>query len=107
MFPYVERRITKTMQYLVIAYDGKDSGAKDRRLNVREAHLENVKAMKEAGSFLTGGAILNDAGDMIGSALFVQFDSKDALDEWLKTDPYVTGGVWVDIDVKPTRLVSL
>ena len=25
------------------------------------------------------------------------------LDTWLQTDPYVTGGVWVDIDVQPYR----
>ncbi|MBN2255036.1 MAG: hypothetical protein JW736_04980 [Deltaproteobacteria bacterium] len=95
------------MQYLVIAYDGTDSEAPGRRLKVREAHLENVKAMKAAGTFLTGGAILNEAGGMIGSALFVEFDTEAALNEWLKNDPYVTGGVWVDINVKPFRIVSL
>ncbi|MBN2687444.1 MAG: hypothetical protein JXR85_04635 [Deltaproteobacteria bacterium] len=95
------------MQYLVIAYDGTDSEAPGRRLKVREAHLENVKAMKAAGTFLTGGAILNEAGGMIGSALFVEFDTEAALNEWLKNDPYVTGGVWVDINVKPVRIVSL
>ncbi len=101
------RKERSAMQYLVIAYDGTDSGAKDRRLTVREAHLENVKAMKAAGTFRTGGAILDDAGGMIGSALFVEFDTEAALNEWLKTDPYVTGGVWIDIDVKPFRIVSL
>jgi uncharacterized protein YciI len=95
------------MQYLVIAYDGTDSEAPGRRLKVRGAHLENVKAMKAAGTFLTGGAILDEAGGMIGSALFVEFDTEVALNEWLKNDPYVTGGVWVDINVKPVRIVSL
>ena len=95
------------MQYLVIAYDGTDSEAKDRRLKVRETHLENVKAMKAKGSFHTGGAILDEAGGMIGSALFVEFDTEAALNDWLKNDPYVTGGVWVDINVKPVRIVSL
>ena len=95
------------MQYLVIAYDGTDSEAQDRRLSVREPHLENVKAMKETGTFIHGGAILDDRDQMIGSVLFVEFDSREALDEWLKTDPYVTGGVWIAIDVKPIRLVTL
>jgi uncharacterized protein YciI len=63
--------------------------------------------MKAAGTFLTGGAILDEAGGMIGSALFVEFDTEVALNEWLKNDPYVTGGVWVDINVKPVRIVSL
>lgn len=95
------------MQYLVTAYDGTDSEAQDRRFNVRDPHLENVKKMKKTGTFIQGGAILDDSDRMIGSVLFVEFDSREALDEWLKTDPYVTGGVWVDIDVKPVRLVSL
>jgi hypothetical protein len=95
------------MQYLIVAYDGTDSEAPARRLKVRDAHLENVKALKAAGSFLSGGVILDDAGGMIGSALFVEFDTEAALNEWLKNDPYVTGGVWVDINVKPVRMVSL
>jgi uncharacterized protein YciI len=37
--------------------------------------------------------------------LYVDFASREALDQWLKNDPYVIGGVWVDIEVKPIRLV--
>jgi len=33
----------------VIAHDGTDSGAQERRLKARETHLENVKAMKAKG----------------------------------------------------------
>jgi len=42
---------------------------------------------------------------MIGSTLYMNFESRAALDQWLQSDPYVTGGVWVDIEVKPIRLV--
>ncbi len=41
---------------------------------------------------------------MIGSTLYVDFESREALDEWLNIDPYVTGGVWQDISVLPIRL---
>ncbi|MGE0822985.1 MAG: YciI family protein [Candidatus Binatia bacterium] len=92
------------MEFLVIAYDGKDPQAKERRLNARPAHLENVQRMKQEGSFINGGAILDDQGEMIGSTLYVDFPSRDALNYWLATDPYVTGGVWVDVKVKPIRL---
>jgi uncharacterized protein YciI len=92
------------MEFLVIAYDGKDSQAKERRLRARPAHLENVRAMKQAGSFINGGAILDDNGEMIGSTLYVEFGSKEDFNQWLENDPYVTGGVWVDIEVKPIRL---
>ena len=92
------------MEFLVIAYDGKDPEAKQRRLRARPAHLEGVQAMKRAGSFINGGAILDDNGEMIGSTLYVDFASREDLDRWLRRDPYVTGGVWVDIEVKPIRL---
>jgi uncharacterized protein YciI len=36
--------------------------------------------------------------------LYVDFASREDLDRWLKSDPYVTEGVWVDIEVKPIRL---
>jgi hypothetical protein len=92
------------MEFLVIAYDGKDAGAKERRLRARPAHLENVRKMQQAGSFINGGAILDDNGEMIGSTLYVEFASRAELAQWLNTDPYVTGGVWVEIEVKPIRL---
>jgi len=92
------------MEFLVIAYDGKDLEAKPRRLRARPAHLEGVRAMKQAGTFINGGAILDENGEMIGSTLYVDFASREALDRWLQSDPYVTGGVWIDIEVKPIRL---
>ncbi len=95
------------MEYLIVAYDGKDPEAKSRRSRVREAHLEKARAMKAAGTIINGGAILDENGEMIGSTLYVAFDSREALDEWLKSDPYATGGVWVEIEVTPIRLAAL
>jgi uncharacterized protein YciI len=93
------------VEFLVVACDGTDPGAEDRRLAARQAHLEGVQAMIEAGSFINGGAIVSESGEMIGSTLYVEFESREQLDRWLEADPYVTGGVWVEIDVKPIKLV--
>ena len=41
---------------------------------------------------------------MIGSAAVAQFATRAELDAWLRTDPYVTGGVWQDIEVIPYRV---
>jgi len=41
---------------------------------------------------------------MIGSVLIVDFPSRDALDEWLKVEPYVIGNVWDKIQVKPCKV---
>ena len=92
------------MQFLVIALDGKDDGAPARRQAAREAHLVGVRKLKVTGNMLTGGAILDNDGNMVGSAVLVEFEGRDDLDAWLNDDPYVTGDVWRDITVMPFRV---
>jgi uncharacterized protein YciI len=92
------------MQFMITAYDGKDDGALDRRMSVRDAHIAGANQLKEAGHLIAGGAILDGTEQMIGSTMFVEFDSKAELDQWLASDPYVTGNVWQDISVLPIRL---
>ena len=94
-------------QYVVIAYDGTDAAALDRRMAVRPAHLENVKPMVAAGQLVAGGAILDEAGKMVGSVVICDFAEKADFDHWLNTDPYITGKVWQKIEVKPFRLAVL
>ena len=43
---------------------------------------------------------------MICSACIVAFPSRAELDEWLRTDPYVTGYVWRRINVVPFRVAA-
>ena len=92
------------MQYVITAHDGTDPGAAARRQAARPAHLDNISPMVAGRNILLGGAILDDAGAMIGSVCIVDFPTRAALDHWLATDPYVTGGVWTSIDVKPFRV---
>ena len=92
------------MQFLVTAYDGTDADAPQRRSAARPAHLEGAERLRESGNIIVGGAILDEQEQMIGSTLCVEFDSREALDDWLQNDPYVTGGVWKDISVQPIRL---
>jgi hypothetical protein len=94
-------------QFVVIAYDGTDTDALQRRLSVREAHLVLARKMKTEGSLINGGAILNEEGQMIGSVLIVSFASRAEVEAWLAIDPYVTGNVWKKIEVKPFRLAPL
>lgn len=91
-------------QYLVIAHDGMDDQASARRLAARPAHLEFIRPMVERGELIAGGAILDEGGQMIGSAVFMEFATRAALDAWLQRDPYVLGGVWQRIEVTPFRL---
>ncbi len=91
------------MQFLITAYDGTDDQAQERRAAARPAHIEGAQSLKENGNVLIGGAILDDAGNMIGSSLVVEFESRDELDAWLNNDPYITGNVWQDVTVIPFR----
>lgn len=92
------------MQFVVIAYDGEDAQAQDRRSKARPAHIQGAVRMKENGSMLTGGAMLDDHGNMIGSVLVVDFPTRTELDQWLASDPYVTGDVWRRVEVRPFRV---
>lgn len=91
------------MEFLVLAYDGTDEGALARRMAAREAHLAGVKPMVTDGRMQIGGAILDDSGRMIGSMTVVNFPDRAAVDAWLAADPYVKGGVWQRIEVRPFR----
>mgnify|MGYP002713768593 CR=1 FL=1 len=91
-------------QWLVLAQDGADPEAPARRQAAREAHLAFVRPMVERGELIAGGAVLDEAGVMTGSAVIVEFEDRAALDAWLAADPYVTAGVWQRIEVKPFRL---
>lgn len=91
------------MQFLLIAYDGTDAGALDRRMKVRENHLSNVTTLKKRGEFLFGGAILDDGGKMIGSMIVYEFSDRQSLDAMLKDEPYITGDVWKKVDIQPFR----
>jgi uncharacterized protein YciI len=88
----------------VLAYDGTDPEAPARRQAVRPAHLDGVREMVARGELIAGGAILDEAGGMIGSTVFVEFPSRAELDAWLARDPYVTGKVWQQIEIRPIRL---
>ena len=95
------------MQFLLLAHDGTDKDATARRTAVRPAHFAGIKPMVERGELRAAGAILDEAGEMIGSVVLAEFPSRAELDAWLAREPYVSEGVWKQIEVKPFRLAVL
>jgi uncharacterized protein YciI len=88
------------MQFVVIAYDGTDEGALERRMAAREAHLKSAKELFEEGKWLYAVGILNDEGKPIGSMIVCDFASRDELEQqWLNDEPYVVGNVWKEIKI--------
>ena len=88
------------MYFIITAYDAPD--CLDRRLAARKAHLDNLA--DHAAHLLCCGPMLDEAGNMKGSALMVEFDTREELDRFLETEPYVLSGVWQKITVEPMRL---
>ena len=95
------------MTFLIIADDFRDPEALSRRKQHRPAHIDGIRRMKAEGTFLDGGAILDDEGRMLGSMVLVELPSRAEVDAWLAADPYVKGQVWEHITVRPFRRVQL
>jgi uncharacterized protein YciI len=93
---------------VVIAMDGRDAGAEQRRLAVRGAHMDRVKPMAADGTLAMGGAILDaPEGRMIGSIAVIARPDEASARAWLAEDPYVTGGVWQETTLYATRFAPL
>ena len=92
------------MQYLVIAYD--NEGALEKRLEVREAHIEGAKKMMAEGKIISVGALIEE-DQMVGSTAYVNFENDDEINEWLENEPYVKNGVWNmdEFQIVPVKLL--
>jgi uncharacterized protein len=95
------------MQFLLVAYDGTDPGAYERRMKCRPDHLEKIALVKKAGQFLCGGAILDDEGKMIGSMILYEAENRAELDRLLEKEPYVYNKVWEKIEIRPFRMAKI
>ena len=89
------------MQFIIKAYDGKNM--LEKRMAVRARHLENMASVK--GKVICAGGLLDDDGKMKGSALILDFKSRDLLEEYLRTEPYITEHVWEKVEVEPMNVV--
>lgn len=94
-------------QYIMHAWDATDENALERRMSVRPAHFDNARKLKANGNFVIGGAMLSDEGKMIGSTMVLQFETKEQLQQWLDTEPYITGKVWEKMDLRPFKVADV
>ncbi|HSC53113.1 MAG TPA: YciI family protein [Phnomibacter sp.] len=94
-------------QYVVIAKDGTDANALAHRMQVRPHHLTGASRLKANGNYVVGGATLNEAGQMDGSVMIVQFEDDAAFEQWYQNEPYIKEGVWQTIEVKPFKVANV
>jgi uncharacterized protein YciI len=94
-------------QYVIIARDGTDEKALDRRMETRPVHLAGARQLKADNHFVLGGAILNDTGQMEGSVMIVQFETEEQFQNWYNNEPYIKAGVWKTVEVKPFKVAEV
>ena len=97
------------MLYAIISEDVPNS--LPLRMSARPAHLERVEALKAEGRVIIAGphpAIDSpDPGEagFTGSLIIASFESLAEAQAWADADPYVSGGVYRKVTVKPFRQV--
>jgi uncharacterized protein YciI len=93
------------MLYAITGTDSPDS--LPRRVAARTAHLARVRQLLDEGRLVIAGPHpnldTNDPGEAgySGSLIVAEFDSLADAESWAGADPYVAGGAWVDVSVKP------
>lgn len=92
---------------VVVAMDGTDAGAPSRRAAVREVHLARAASMAAAGDLAMEGSILDQEGVRRGSIAVTRHATDAAARVWMDEDPYVTGGVWNEVELYGTRFAPL
>jgi uncharacterized protein YciI len=93
------------MLYAIMGIDSENS--LPLRKQVREAHLERIRGLLDAGRLVLAGphpAIDSpDPGDagFTGSLIVAEFESMSAARAWADADPYVSSGVFREVVIKP------
>jgi uncharacterized protein YciI len=94
-------------QYVITAHDFKDENALDRRIKARPEHLEKAKELKANGNFIKAAALLDENQNMNGSVMMMDFESREDLNQWLKTEPYLVQKVWDKVDIAEAKIAAL
>ncbi|KAG2210291.1 hypothetical protein INT47_003276 [Mucor saturninus] len=85
-------------QFVAIIQDYTDSGALQRRLDIRNTHLKFALEAQDNGILNLGGAIL-DNHDVLYSA-----ESKEDVEKIIMSDPYYKAKVWEKWEILPFNL---
>lgn len=97
---------------MLYSINGQDTAhSLEKRLSARPAHVARLQALQDEGRLLLAGPFpavdSNDPGaaGFSGSLIVAEFASLAAAVEWAQADPYVSAGVYAQIEVKPFKKV--
>jgi len=94
------------MGYVIIAWDGTDKDALDRRMAVRDRHLEVITRWAKEGRLQLGFPTFRADGSVAGSIMFLDEDEVGAK-EYLSEEPFAREGVWQSYEARPFRIAPL
>jgi uncharacterized protein YciI len=95
------------MWYAIIGRDVPNS--LDKRRAARPAHVARLQELQNQGRLLLAGPFpavdAMDPGDagFTGSLIVAEFTSLPAAQDWAKADPYLSAGIYADVQVHPFR----
>jgi uncharacterized protein YciI len=87
------------MLFAFVLHDAPGMAA--RRLEVRPEHKAYLTAVAERIAF--AGPLLDEAGEMKGSLLVIDFADRDAALAWLASEPFTRAGVYGRSEVSAFR----
>lgn len=97
------------MLYAILSVDVEDS--LEKRKSSRPAHLKRLEELQAAGRLVIAGPhpavdseTPGEAG-FTGSLVIAEFTSLKHAQDWADIDPYVSGGVYAKVSVKPFNQV--
>jgi uncharacterized protein len=88
------------MQYVLICTD-RPGAAAARKAN-REAHLRYIE---ETGVVSQAGPFVDAGGEMCGSLIVIDVDTRDAAEDWAAGDPYARAGLFEKVEIRAWRKV--
>ncbi|MCK9237574.1 MAG: YciI family protein [Thiopseudomonas sp.] len=97
------------MLYAIIATDVENS--LEQRKTARPAHLERLHELQNQGRLVLAGPTPHidseDPGSagFSGSVVIAEFASLTQAQAWANADPYVSAGVYAQVQVKPFKQV--
>ena len=95
------------MWYAIVGYDFPES--LEKRLLNRPAHVARLEALQSQGRLMLAGPFpAIDAEDpgaagYTGSLIVAEFSSLEESQAWVDAEPYLAGGVYEKVTVRPFR----
>ncbi len=95
------------MGYAIVAWDGEDDGALERRMAARDRHMAVITEWAADGRLALGVPLFTPGWKPAGSLMLLEVPDRAGLDAYLEAEPFAAGGVWRRVETYPFRIAPL